>query len=328
MESNEYHSPDDRSKKDRDRLPAIIMIILVGLFLIIAIKLIFFSSWSGIKDVLKPVFEKEEEKRVLVTPKTVQKPEKVVSGPEKLKNAAKPAPEKPRMPEAPLRRYDIKDKNLIAFYPFNGNPDDESGYENHGAVHGARLTDDRFGNKESAYLFDGIDDYIDIGRPLVSGNFTISFWVKSNGIQNQFAVPVSQGNMAYRGFNFTFTKSRYNGFSWGTWRENKAPDSNWGKSDWYTLGFNFSKNINNDLTWHFLAATFGNDTITVYRDGETRGTVSGFLINFGQFNFNIGRSSGNRDFNHRSFNGIIDDIRVYNRALSGEEIVNQYMNSD
>jgi hypothetical protein len=130
------------------------------------------------------------------------------------------------------------------------------------------------------------------------------------------------------GFNFTFTKGRYNGFSWGTWKDNKVPDPNWGKSDWHTLGFNFLSDINTDLTWHFLVATCGNDTITVYRDGEPQGTASGFLINFGRFNFNIGRSSGNRDFNHRSFKGIIDDIRIYKRALSGEEIVNLYMNSD
>jgi hypothetical protein len=47
---------------------------------------------------------------------------------------------------------------LVAHYPFNGNANDESGNGNHGTVHGAKLTQDRFGNPNSAYYFDGIDD--------------------------------------------------------------------------------------------------------------------------------------------------------------------------
>ena len=56
---------------------------------------------------------------------------------------------------------DLSD-GLVAYYPFNGNADDESGNGNHGTVNGATLTIDRFGNENSAYSFDGIDDYIDI----------------------------------------------------------------------------------------------------------------------------------------------------------------------
>ena len=51
---------------------------------------------------------------------------------------------------------------LVAFYPFNGNADDESGNENHGTAHGAILTTDRSGNIDSAYAFDGTNDYIEI----------------------------------------------------------------------------------------------------------------------------------------------------------------------
>ena len=44
---------------------------------------------------------------------------------------------------------------LVAYYPFNGNANDESGNGNHGIVDGAALSMDRFGNLNSAYLFDG-----------------------------------------------------------------------------------------------------------------------------------------------------------------------------
>lgn len=51
---------------------------------------------------------------------------------------------------------------LVAYYPFNGNANDESGSGNHGTVHGPILNTDRFGAAGNAYDFDGLDDYIEI----------------------------------------------------------------------------------------------------------------------------------------------------------------------
>ncbi|MBF0232848.1 MAG: hypothetical protein HQK65_07400 [Desulfamplus sp.] len=48
---------------------------------------------------------------------------------------------------------------LVAEYLFGGNANDSSGNGNHGAVNGATLTTDRFGNSNSAYNFDGVNDY-------------------------------------------------------------------------------------------------------------------------------------------------------------------------
>jgi len=42
---------------------------------------------------------------------------------------------------------------LIAYYPFDGNAHDESGYSNHGIIHGPTLVPDRCGNLDSAYFF-------------------------------------------------------------------------------------------------------------------------------------------------------------------------------
>jgi hypothetical protein len=53
-------------------------------------------------------------------------------------------------------------RGLVAYYPLNGNADDMSGNGNHGTVDGATLTQDRFGNQNSAYSFDGVNDYISI----------------------------------------------------------------------------------------------------------------------------------------------------------------------
>jgi len=69
----------------------------------------------------------------------------------------------------------IDDK--IAFYPFNGNAIDESANGNNGTVHGATLTEDRFGNSNSAYDFDGVDDYIKAStNGLPTASRTVSLW--------------------------------------------------------------------------------------------------------------------------------------------------------
>ena len=53
----------------------------------------------------------------------------------------------------------------IAAYHFAGDATDSSGSGHHGVVHGATLTPDRFGVRDHAYQFDGIDDYIEITPP-------------------------------------------------------------------------------------------------------------------------------------------------------------------
>lgn len=71
----------------------------------------------------------------------------------------------------------LKD-GLITFYPFNGNGNDESGIGNHGAVYGATLSSDRFGNTNKAFRFDGINDYIE-SKVLFNKTFSLSFWINS-----------------------------------------------------------------------------------------------------------------------------------------------------
>jgi hypothetical protein len=59
---------------------------------------------------------------------------------------------------------------LVAYYPFNGNANDESGNGKNGTVSGAVLTSDRFGNLISAYIFDGTNDYISANPVLPISN--------------------------------------------------------------------------------------------------------------------------------------------------------------
>ena len=51
-------------------------------------------------------------------------------------------------------------EGLVAWYPFNGNAQDESGNGHHAAIDGATLADDRYGNFDAAFYFDGSDRII------------------------------------------------------------------------------------------------------------------------------------------------------------------------
>ena len=81
---------------------------------------------------------------------------------------------------------------LVAYYPFNGNANDESGNGNHGKVNGAILVNDRNGNPGKAYSFDGINQSIEVedsdSLDIKQGqSLTISIWVKLDSNADQFA---------------------------------------------------------------------------------------------------------------------------------------------
>jgi hypothetical protein len=77
---------------------------------------------------------------------------------------------------------------LVGWWPFNGNANDESGNGNDGVVNGATLTEDRFGNVDAAYSFDGVDDFIQVANDTllnfgVNPSFSISLWYKISSLQ-------------------------------------------------------------------------------------------------------------------------------------------------
>jgi len=82
----------------------------------------------------------------------------------------------------------------IAYYPFTGNADDANGI-NHGIVNGATLATDRFGNLNSAYSFDGVDDNINLGNSSTfqfTNQLTVSTWFKTNLTSGNYKTLVSK----------------------------------------------------------------------------------------------------------------------------------------
>jgi hypothetical protein len=68
---------------------------------------------------------------------------------------------------------------LVAYYPFDGDAQDASGHGRHGIVHGATLSKDHRNMDNSAYEFDGVDDYISFGNVLPDTlEMTVSMWIR------------------------------------------------------------------------------------------------------------------------------------------------------
>lgn len=201
---------------------------------------------------------------------------------------------------------------LIAYYPFNGNANDESGNGNDGTVYGATLATDRFGNENNAYSFDGQNDYIDCGNGQsvnISGTnseITMSCWFKANDVN-------SGQNLISKGRDYT---SNYG------YHLNVNNNKNRGL---YRLlsGENNIVHTNDVLltnNWYHVLTFFDGNESKIYLNGISHNTTS----QPGE----IGPSSTNLIIGCHSpypptwytFDGIIDDIRIYNRALSENEV--------
>jgi Concanavalin A-like lectin/glucanases superfamily len=207
---------------------------------------------------------------------------------------------------------------LVAYYPFNGNANDESGNGNNGIVHGATLAMDRFGNANSAYSFDGVNNYIDINKQIVSAvDFTVTFWLKPEAQQKGIVVPISQGHG-------NFTANTTDGFAvqYG-WPTADVMMFIYGDGDgggtWRVIDFGYQ--LLSELKWHQLMVSKGGQTITLYKNGVKVATRSDHILVFGNHNFSIGHDTYNAG---REFHGSIDDVRIYNRALSEAEIQQIY----
>ena len=188
---------------------------------------------------------------------------------------------------------------LAAYYPFNGNANDESGNGNNGTVYGATLSSDRFGNLNSAYSFDGIDDYVripDSDSLDITGDLTISAWLNTD--TSDFSII----------FSNVLQVSPHDGYSL---------EISQGKVRFMSGDQLFYGNTQlNTGTWKHIAVTLSGTTATSYVDGvfDSSGTVGIPTTN------TIDQTIGASDLPFYFFQGIIDDIRIYNRALSEVEI--------
>lgn len=204
---------------------------------------------------------------------------------------------------------------LVAYYPFNGNANDETGNGYNGAVSNAVLTADRWGLTAGAYSFNGTDAGIQIGNQPefnFKGDFTLSVWVRAT--KPQLAKYVVGKHSA----------SQPNAYGLGT------DDSGRMYAFLHNADSSARPEIRNvgpvldDGRWHHLVAVFERSvSLRGYLDGVQIG-VSDSITNHTNPLTNAYPLWVGRIASGQYFSGNIDDVRIYNRALSASELQHLY----
>ena len=202
---------------------------------------------------------------------------------------------------------------LYASYPFNGNADDASGNGHNATAVGPSLTSDRFGNENSAYLFDGEDDYIILHYlpyfPGGNSSRSITGWF--NSIDTEADIMML--------FGFGYPDTTYNfqvgiGPNYKT-EQNEFRVNAWGDTfDWRT-GVTSAEYL--DGKWHHVAVTYDGEVTMFYIDGILGGTTSDYQYYTDSENSRlvIGREI---DLDEWEFNGVIDDTNTRGGSRSGQ----------
>ena len=200
---------------------------------------------------------------------------------------------------------------LVAYYPFCGNANDISGNANNGTVNGATLTSDRFGVANKAYSFNGTNAYIKMtGLPLSYSSYTISAWVKAAGDLNGGVVNQSGSQTSYNTYihcigiqvdNTLLGKHRIN-----------SPGSS---------GINYIYSSSAPGTsWHFCVITWNGSVFNFYQDGILINSLNLVSVTPMINELIVGTLRITSSTFNYFFEGSIDDIGVWNRALSQSEI--------
>ena len=207
-------------------------------------------------------------------------------------------------------------QGLVAYYPFNGNANDESGNGYNGTIHGASLTTDRFGNTSAFYL-DGASSISVPGFNAKPQNFSVSLWFQAT----------SNGDAGNRKFVHLCDVNNRLAYAWtlGWFTDPSNPPNtvlfqlNWTPSGSLNVP---AGNVLQNGRWYHVVSLWDGNKAQVYIDGQlvvtdvvTPSTISypsvaGLYIGY--------------DSQMGYYQGKLDDIRIYNRVLSQTEIDSLY----
>jgi uncharacterized protein (TIGR02145 family) len=220
----------------------------------------------------------------------------------------------------------VPTNGLVGWWGFNGNAQDGSGNGNHGTVNGATLTTDRFGNQNGAYSFDGIDDRIDLplnlnGALLNLSQFTLTGFILKNStdertfFSNWKSFPLSDPF----GVNCAIGPGIKAGNCSGT---GVFTTNHIISGEWYNVSIVFDGLQSNAL-----------NRIKLFINGYQQLSDSGLTV---YSPFVVSSSLGNQA-THTAFgshfsqfgwwahlDGKLDNIGIWNRALTQHEITNLY----
>ena len=202
------------------------------------------------------------------------------------------------------------------FDPGTNRITDLTPYENHGTNYGATFTTDRHGKSGGAMSFNGANNAVDISQLSYPNtwddNFSISSWIN---------IPS----------DFSWSSGRYDNIvSRGTYIGShglaRSPTNN-SVCGW-VRGDNGARVVCSDITrdsWYLLTMTWDGEDLIFYVDDSYIGVSSGQRDGIPhQLNWTIGRARAFSGGQGSWYEGLLDDVRIYNRALSQKEIQSLY----
>jgi hypothetical protein len=203
--------------------------------------------------------------------------------------------------------------DLVGYWKFDeGSGDiavDLSGYGNDGTINGATWTTGKFG---PALNFDGVDDDVDCGNDEslnITGEITIALWMKPSvaGEGGSNVGPVCKAEAGVDPWSWQLRYNAPGGGNYMGFQFNGDPEG----STWISVQQNLLPG-----EWYHIAGIFDGANMICYLNGvETeRNTISG--IRGGSGRFFIGQDGWDN-----IFNGVVDELRIYNHALSAVELL-------
>ena len=205
---------------------------------------------------------------------------------------------------------------ITGMWNFNGVATDGSGFSNNGTVNGAALTTDRFGNGNNSYDFSGNQSIALPNSVVLSTNFSISVYTTLQNITPQFCAILGRWQGASNKFSFELSKRNTNkiGFVYSTNGTNAFEVAS-------TTVFGVSNN------WIHIAVTYDGATIKLYINGVLENSIANStpIYNNGDVTY-IGatRSATPNASNSFFWTGKIDDVTIWNRAITAQEVTSIY----
>jgi hypothetical protein len=205
--------------------------------------------------------------------------------------------------------------NLKVCMPFNGNANDVSGSGNNGVNNGATLTTDRFGNANKAYQFNGTSDFISVANfagIAPTNELTISMWAKCDLTTSNCLFMLSPDNPSDRCVGCAQYANGGNTMML------------WDYGNISSGGRTSATGIASDLSnWHhyvYIISQSGNIK-QMYLDGVIKSNAAyGLSCSNKSLPFYIGAANDGGAGGSIRFHGKIDDICIYNRALTSSEV--------
>ena len=213
----------------------------------------------------------------------------------------------------------VPSDGLVAWYPFNGNANDESGNGNDGVPENVTLESDRYAVENAAFGFDGVNccgqpdeiiqrvtiesEFLNLGE-----DFSISCWFKSENI-NKFQQCLFN-SIPHTGFGVELNSEH-------------APDVvciglGPGDAYWDMLYAHGPKNDYLENEWYQAVFIKEGTSYSLFINGTLDWSESySFSLNY---SLNVGLTIGSIGGGHEIFNGVLDDYGIWNRALTETEI--------